>query len=78
MSSEIAASASQFIRKSATVSCITMTSAWLGGILYSYYSIKNSKKMGEFDTFVFSLESLRNSFLIGGAIGFIAGSVITI
>jgi hypothetical protein len=78
MSSTTAETASQFIRKSTTVACVTMSSAWLGGILYSYYSIKNGKKMGEFDTFVFSLESLRNSFLIGGAIGLIAGSVITI
>ena len=35
----------QMIRKSATVVCVTTSSAWLGGILYSYYSLKNSKKM---------------------------------
>jgi len=69
---------SQIIRKSATVACITMSSAWLGGILYSYYSIKNGKRMSEFDSFVFSLEGLRNSFLIGGAIGLITSSVFTL
>ena len=69
---------SQIIRKSATVACITMSSAWLGGIIYSYYSIKNGKRLSEFDSFVFSLEGFRNSFLIGGAIGLIAGSVFTL
>ena len=66
------------IRNSATVIGITVTSAWLGGIIYSYYSIKNGKRMSEFDTLIFSIEGLRNSFLIGGAIGFITGSVLTI
>ena len=69
---------SQIIRKSATVACVTMSSAWLGGIIYSYYSIKNGRRLSEFDSFVFSLEGFRNSFLIGGAIGLIAGSVITL
>ena len=69
---------SQIIRKSATVACVTMSSAWLGGIIYSYYSIKNCKRLSEFDSFVFSLEGFRNSLLIGGAIGLIAGSVITL
>ena len=69
---------SSTIRKSATVIGITVTSAWLGGIIYSYYSIKNGKRMSEFDTLIFSIEGLRNSFLIGGAIGFITGSVLTI
>jgi hypothetical protein len=69
---------SQIIRKSATVACVTMSSAWLGGILYSYYSIKNGKRLSEFDSFVFSLEGFRNSFLIGGAIGLITSSVFTL
>ena len=69
---------SQIIRKSATVACVTMSSAWLGGILYSYYSIKNGKRLSEFDSFVFSLEGIRNSFLIGGAIGLITSSVFTL
>ena len=69
---------SQIIRKSATVACITMSSAWLGGIIYSYYSIKNGKRLSEFDSFVFSLEGFRNSFLIGGAIGLITSSVFTL
>jgi hypothetical protein len=55
-----------------------MSSAWIGGILYSYYSIKNGKRMGEFDSFVFSLEGLRNSFLIGGSIGLITSSIFTL
>jgi len=69
---------SQIISNSATVACVTMSSAWIGGILYSYYSIKNGKRMGEFDSFVFSLEGLRNSFLIGGAIGLITSSIFTL
>jgi hypothetical protein len=68
---------SNTIRKSATVIGITVTSAWLSGIFYSYYSIKNSKRMSEFDTFSFSLDGLRNSFLIGGAIGLVVSSVFT-
>jgi hypothetical protein len=69
---------SQIIRKSATVACVTMSSAWLGGILYSYYSIKNGKRLSEFDSLVFSLEGLRNYVLIGGAIGLITSSVFTL
>ena len=69
---------SQIIRNSATVACVTMSSAWIGGILYSYYSIKNGKRMDEFDSFVFSLEGLRNSFLIGGSIGLITSSIFTL
>jgi hypothetical protein len=70
-------SLSNTFRKTGTIIGVTVTSAWLGGIIYSYYSIKNSKKMGEFDTFVFSLEGLRNSFFIGGAIGLVVSSVFT-
>ena len=70
----LSSSSAQIIRKYATVVCVTTSSAWLGGILYSYYSLKNSKRMSEFDSFVFSIEGLRNSVLIGGAIGFIASS----
>ena len=65
------------IRTSGTIIGITVTCAWLGGTIYSYYSIKNSTKMSEFDTFIFSIEGLRNSFLIGGAVGFIVSSVFT-
>jgi hypothetical protein len=69
---------SSTIRKSATVIGITVTSAWLSGILYTYYSSRKHKYVNEFDTLFFTIEGLRNSFLIGGAIGFITGSVLTI
>jgi hypothetical protein len=64
-------SASNTIRKTTTITTITITSAWVAGILYTLYTTKNSRK-NEFDTLFFSLEGLRNSFIIGGSIGFIS------
>jgi hypothetical protein len=61
------------IRKSATILSLTLTTAWVSGFVYLY---KSTKKTNEFDTFFFSLEGLRNSLLIGGAVGLITGSVL--
>jgi hypothetical protein len=69
---------SSTIRKSAAVIGITFTSAWLSGILYTYYSTRKHKYVNEFDTFFFTIEGFRNSFLIGGAIGLISGSLVNI
>jgi hypothetical protein len=65
------------LRKSATIIGVTFSSAWLSAILYTYYSTQKykNKYTNEFDTFYFSLEGFRNSFLIGGAIGLISGSI---
>jgi len=68
--------ASNTIRTSATIIGITLSSAWISSILYSYNMSKNYKKMNEFDTLFFSLEGLRNSFIIGGAVGFITSSAL--
>lgn len=64
-------SVSNTIRKTTTITTITITSAWVAGILYTLHTTKNSRK-NEFDTLFFSLEGLRNSFIIGGSIGFIS------
>lgn len=61
------------VRKSATIIGVTFSSAWLGAILYTYYSTRKYKYSNEFDVFFFSLEGFRNSFLIGGAVGLISG-----
>lgn len=68
--------ASNTIRTSATIIGITLSSAWMSSILYSYNMSKNYKKMNEFDTLFFTLEGLRNSFIIGGAVGFITSSAL--
>jgi len=66
---------SNTVRKSATIIGVTFSSAWLSAILYTYYSTRKYKNnyANEFDTFYFSLEGFRNSFLIGSAVGLITG-----
>lgn len=61
----------RIIKNSGTIAGVTIVSAWIGGILYSYYSTRKYKYANEFDTFFFSLEGLRNSFFISGAVGFV-------
>jgi hypothetical protein len=60
------------VKQAAITTTITFTSAWIGGILYTYYTTRHFKYASEFDMKFFTIEGLRNSFIMGGSIGFIS------
>ena len=60
------------LKQTALTTTLTFTSAWIGGILYTYYTTRRLKNVNEFDIKFFTIEGLRNSFIIGGSIGFIS------
>jgi hypothetical protein len=60
------------LKQTAITTTITFTSAWIGGILYTYYTTRELRNACEFDMKFFTIEGLRNSLIIGGSVGFIS------